>query len=113
MSLIWRLLINAAALWAATRLVTGISFVGEWWQLFFVALLFGIVNISMGRIEMLTMPKRRATKNSCHHSPTNEMPVTSRVAAQSAAALMRRRQISDIESILGDLRTQQGSGAPA
>jgi uncharacterized membrane protein YvlD (DUF360 family) len=39
MQLILRLLINATALWAATRLVSGISFMGDWRFLFAVALL--------------------------------------------------------------------------
>jgi len=34
-----RLLINAAALWAATRLVSGISFTGGYLTLFMVALI--------------------------------------------------------------------------
>ena len=45
MRLILRLLINAAALWAATRLVDGISFTGDWRLLFAVALVFGVVNV--------------------------------------------------------------------
>jgi putative membrane protein len=45
MHLILRLLINAAALWAATRLVDGISFTGDWRLLFAVALVFGVVNV--------------------------------------------------------------------
>ena len=47
MQIIWRLLINAAALWAATRIVPGISFDGEWPTLFVVALVFGVLNVSV------------------------------------------------------------------
>jgi putative membrane protein len=47
MRIIWRLLINAAALWAATRIVTGISFDGNWVTLFVVALIFGVLNVSV------------------------------------------------------------------
>ena len=57
MWLIWRLLINAAALWAATRLVDGIAFDGEWWLLFAVALIFGVINVSVRPIlKLLTLP---------------------------------------------------------
>jgi len=57
MLIIWRLLINAAALWAATRLVPGISFDGDWRLLFVVALVFGAINISVRPILMLlTLP---------------------------------------------------------
>jgi len=39
-----RLLVNAASLWVATRLVTGVSYVGEWLPFLGVALVFGIVS---------------------------------------------------------------------
>lgn len=52
-----RLLINAAALWVATRLVPGISFDGDWRLLFVVALLFGILNVLVRPIlKLLTLP---------------------------------------------------------
>ncbi len=44
MSLLLRLLVNAAALFAATRIVDGISFTGSIPALLGVALVFGIVN---------------------------------------------------------------------
>jgi putative membrane protein len=47
MQIIWRLLINAAALWAATRITPGIFFDGEWRTLFVVALIFGVLNVSV------------------------------------------------------------------
>lgn len=57
MLIISRLLINAAALWAATRLVPGISFDGDWRWLFAVALVFGVLNVSLRPILMLlTLP---------------------------------------------------------
>ncbi len=57
MWLIWRILINAAALWAATRLVAGISFDGDWRLLFAVALIFGVINISVRPLlKLLTLP---------------------------------------------------------
>lgn len=57
MLIVWRLLINAAALWAATRLVPGISFDGDWRLLFVVALVFGVLNVSVRPVLMLlTLP---------------------------------------------------------
>ena len=53
MRIILRLAINAAALWAATRLVSGISFDGDWRLLFVVALVFGALNVSVRPILML------------------------------------------------------------
>lgn len=55
--LLIRLLINAAALWAATRIVPGISFTGEWWLLLAVALVFGVLNVAVKPILwVLTLP---------------------------------------------------------
>jgi putative membrane protein len=57
MFLLLRLLINAAALWSATELVPGISFDGEWPLLFVVALIFGVLNVSVRPIlKLLTLP---------------------------------------------------------
>src|SRR5215216_5633625 len=54
---IWRLLINAAALWAATRIVDGISFTGNWRLLFVVALVFGVLNVLVRPLlKFLTFP---------------------------------------------------------
>lgn len=39
-----RLIINALALWAAAWAVPGVTFRGELWGLFVVALVFGLVN---------------------------------------------------------------------
>jgi putative membrane protein len=47
MMIVWRLLINAAALWAATRIIPGISFNGQWSTLIVVALIFGVLNASV------------------------------------------------------------------
>jgi putative membrane protein len=44
MRFITRLLINAAALWVAIRVVPGISIEGDWPRLFAVALVFGVLN---------------------------------------------------------------------
>lgn len=45
-----RLLINAAALWAAARLVPGISYHGGWLGLTVLALIFGFVNATLGSV---------------------------------------------------------------
>ena len=39
-----RLLVNAAALWVATRIVPGVTFTGTWPALLGVALTFGVIN---------------------------------------------------------------------
>lgn len=55
--MIIRLLINAAALWTAVRLVPGVSFTGDWRLLFVVALVFGVLNVSLKPILIvLTLP---------------------------------------------------------
>jgi putative membrane protein len=52
-----RLLINAAALWAAIRVVPGISFEGDWRLLLVVALVFGVLNAVIRPILfVLTLP---------------------------------------------------------
>ena len=57
MNFVVRLLINALALWLATRLVDGISFDGEIVFLFVVAMIFGVVNTIVKPILMvLTFP---------------------------------------------------------
>jgi putative membrane protein len=54
---ILRLLINAAALWAATQLVSGISYTGDWPMLFVVALVFGVLNLLVKPVLFfLTLP---------------------------------------------------------
>lgn len=57
MQLLGRLVINAAALWVATEIVPGISFTGDWWLLFAVALVFGVLNVAVRPILLiLTLP---------------------------------------------------------
>src|SRR5258707_4922277 len=52
-----RLLVNAAALFVATRVVPGVSYVGGWLPFFGVALIFGIVNAVIGPLaKILTFP---------------------------------------------------------
>jgi putative membrane protein len=52
-----RLLINAAALWVATRLVPGVTYQGGWVAFFGVALVFGVVNTFLGTAaKILTFP---------------------------------------------------------
>ena len=55
--ILWRLLINAVALWIATRIVDGISFTGDWRLLFVVALVFGALNVLVRPLlKLLTLP---------------------------------------------------------
>jgi putative membrane protein len=52
-----RLLVNAAALWVATQIVSGVSYSGGALTLFGVALVFGIVNAVLRPIAfILTFP---------------------------------------------------------
>ena len=48
MSFLIRLLVNAAALWVATRIVPGVTYTGEFLLLLAVALVFGISTRSSG-----------------------------------------------------------------
>ena len=57
MRILLRLACNAAALWVATRFVSGVTFSGAWFQLFGVALVFGVLNGSIGfLLKLLTFP---------------------------------------------------------
>jgi putative membrane protein len=52
-----RLLVNAAALWVATRLVPGVTYSGGWLPFLGVALVFGIINAFIRPIaKLLTFP---------------------------------------------------------
>jgi putative membrane protein len=52
-----RLLITAAALWVATRIVTGVTYEGGWLPFFGLALVFGVVNTFVGFLaKVLTFP---------------------------------------------------------
>jgi putative membrane protein len=53
MHMIWRLLITAAALWVATRVVPGISFTGDPLLLLGVALVFGVLNVVVRPVLVL------------------------------------------------------------
>ena len=57
MHFLLRLLINAAALWVAVRLVDGIDHRGSWWSLLLVALVFGVLNASVRPLlKLLSLP---------------------------------------------------------
>jgi len=57
MHFLLRLLINAAALWVATRIVPGVSFDGGALPFFGVALVFGVVNAFIRPVlKILTLP---------------------------------------------------------
>ena len=52
-----RLLVSAAALWVATRVVDGVSFDGDWISFFGVALVFGVINAFIRPVaKILTFP---------------------------------------------------------
>ena len=52
-----RLLVNAAALWVATRVVTGVTYDGGWLPFLGVALVFGVVNAFIRPLaKILTFP---------------------------------------------------------
>ena len=57
MRLLLRILINAAALWAATEIVPGVRHDGPWTSLLLVALVFGVLNVLVRPIlKLLTCP---------------------------------------------------------
>src|SRR2546421_8813807 len=57
MGFLVRLLVNAAALWVATRLVPGVTFAGGWAPFVGVALVFGFINAFIRPIaKVLTFP---------------------------------------------------------
>ena len=52
-----RLLVNGAALWVATRIVPGVTYVGDWLPFFGVAVVFGVVNALIRPVaKILTFP---------------------------------------------------------
>jgi putative membrane protein len=52
-----QILINAAALYVADFLITGITFQGEWWKFLLVALAFSLLNTYVRPIlRILTLP---------------------------------------------------------
>jgi putative membrane protein len=57
MRFLLRILINAAALWAATEIVPGVTHNGPWTSLLLVALVFGVLNAIVRPIlKLLTCP---------------------------------------------------------
>jgi putative membrane protein len=57
MPFLTRLLVNAAALWVATRLVSGVTFEGSWLPFLGVALVFGVMNAFIRPVlKLLTFP---------------------------------------------------------
>lgn len=57
MPFIVRTLVNAVALYVATRLVSGVTFTGDWLPFIGVAIVFGIVNAFIGPVaKILTFP---------------------------------------------------------
>src|SRR3977135_3676392 len=57
MAFLIRWLVNAAALWVATRLVSGVTYSGGWLPFLGVALVFGVVNAFIRPVaKILTFP---------------------------------------------------------
>jgi len=57
MPFVVRLLVNAAALWVAIRIVPGVTFSGDWISFFGVALVFGVINAFIRPVlKILTFP---------------------------------------------------------
>jgi putative membrane protein len=57
MSLLWRLVVNALAIWVAVRLVNGLEFTGTWLQMGIVAGVLALVNALVRPVlTMLTCP---------------------------------------------------------
>lgn len=94
MKLILRIAINAAALWAATRFVEGISIGDDVTGLVIVAVIFGIVNALVRPIvALLTFPITLVTLGLFS-------------LAINAAMLMLTDRLSDTLNIAGDLPSQ-------
>jgi putative membrane protein len=52
-----RLLVNAAALWVATRIVPGVTYTGGWLPFLGVALIFGVINATLRPLtKLVTLP---------------------------------------------------------
>lgn len=57
MSFLVRLLVNAASLWVATRIVPGVTYAGDVLPFLGVALVFGVINTFIGpAAKLLTLP---------------------------------------------------------
>lgn len=57
MAFLVRWLVNAAALWVATRIIPGVTYVGGWVPFLGVALIFGVVNAFIRPVaKLLTFP---------------------------------------------------------
>jgi putative membrane protein len=57
MPFIARLLVNAAALWVATRIVPGVTYSGGWLPFLGVAVVFGVINAFIRPVaKILTFP---------------------------------------------------------
>jgi len=57
MAFLWRLVINAAALWVATQVVPGVTYEGGVLPFLLVALIFGLVNATLRPLtKLLTCP---------------------------------------------------------
>ena len=57
MNFVLNLLINACALWAAAKVISGINYSGPWYGLLLVALVFGVLNAFVRPVlKFLSLP---------------------------------------------------------
>ncbi|MGQ0847522.1 MAG: phage holin family protein [Actinomycetota bacterium] len=57
MRFVIKVLVNAAALWVAARIVPGIDLTGDIWQILLIALVFGLVNTFLKPVlKLLSLP---------------------------------------------------------
>ncbi|HSL25087.1 MAG TPA: phage holin family protein [Acidimicrobiia bacterium] len=57
MNFVIKVLVNAAALWVAARIVPGIDLTGDIWQILLIALVFGLVNAFLKPLlKLLSLP---------------------------------------------------------
>ena len=62
MRIVWRLILNAAAIWVAAAIISDFEFDGSWVDLAIVAAIFGLVNAVIRPIaKLLTFPINIAT----------------------------------------------------
>jgi putative membrane protein len=118
-----RLLVNAAALWVATRFVTGVTYTGDLLPLIGVALIFGVVNAVIRPIlKFFTFPLLILTFGLFTFVLNGLMLwLTSRIAGRMGigfhvegfwAALIGALVVSVVSTVLGLLVREPDTAAP-
>jgi putative membrane protein len=118
-----RLVVNAAALWVATRFVTGVTYTGALLPLIGVALIFGVVNAIIRPIlKFFTFPLFILTFGLFTLVLNGMMlSLTSRIAGRMGlgfhvdgfgAAFMGALVVSVVSTVLGMLVREPDSAAP-